>query len=223
MKTILIALLLSLGTISGALAEVEQNRESQPKDIEFVAVPVGEEIEGQNQESEYKLATSENVYINDENYKLVSQIKRGNTTGVVSLPIVTKEDVEIKIKYEDNNLAIRLTNDSLRIRQGRPAIIQFAAFAETKGTIQILNMNDEVIHSVPYEVVQESKLSHGISIGGSYTLDSDNEDRSTYRFSYRVSTKKVDVTDGTHGVTLSVSTDEDFSKTLINVNYNYNW
>jgi len=168
------------------------------------------------------LATSDNVVVNDANQLLSSRIKTKNSVGVVNLPLVSKVDTKVKVQFEDPNLAIRVVREYHTLRAGRPYTLQFAAFQATSGTLKVLNENNEVILTVPYQVLNRKKLKQGVGVGINHSI---RESKTSTRMNanYRVSTHKTDDTDGSHSVNFRVSTDDEFIDKQFSIQYNYNW
>lgn len=215
MKRILLSIIVLLFSSTVAIAKTHK----------FVAEPgTTQNIKEQpTKELELPLATSNNVYVDDANQKLVSRIKDSGSVGVVNLPLVSSTDTFVKIRFTDTNLSSRSKLEIHHLKAGRPYTLQYAAFQPTKGTLEILNENDQVILTVPYEVLDRKMIQHSIGTNANYRITPNGESTTRLGVGYRLRTKKTDINDGTHSVGVRVSTTGEFDEVQININYNYNF
>ena len=195
---------------------------------EFTATPVREEytrgetnVHAGNRET--VLATSDILVLDDANGILKSRINAPDAVGVITLNIISRENTYIKIRYSDSNITSRNSRDEYFAKAGAPFVLQFAAFEPTSGIIEVLNLNDEVVLEVPYQVLGRKTKRHSISSSVSHSIRATSEDKTTVNIGYRMSTIKTDSTDGSHSIGFSVGTDLDFDSVRVNVNYNYNF
>lgn len=216
MKRIILSIVVLLFSSTVAIAETHK----------FVAEPVTtQDVKDEPVKESLGLpvATADIVYIDDANNKLVSRIKDSGSVGVVSLPLVSTIDTYVKIRFSDENLSSRSKLDIHHLKAGRPYTLQYAAFQPTKGTLEILNENDEVIITVPYEVLNRKMINHSIGTNVNHRITPNGESDTRMGVGYRLQTKKTDIDDGTHSINVRVSTSGEFDEVQLNLNYNYNF
>ena len=202
----------------------------------LVAIPVGaKEFKGVAQprevnkpeisqpNEELEIATSSNVYLNDSNNIVISQIRQGESIGKITLDLYSKVNTLIKIRYDDENIVVKNKREELKLGAGVGFKLQFAAFQPTQGYIEILNANDEVIFTVPYKVLDAKSVSQTIRTSVSHSLRANSEDTTRLSLGYRASFIPDEQTDGKHGLGVRVTSDIDFEDVRFTIDYNYSF
>lgn len=155
--------------------------------------------------------------------RVISEIKRNETIGEVRVTLISPQHTGVKLRFSDPLLALRGKNKDLDLPyQLHPNIdrtIYLTAYGETEGLIEILNMKDEVLLTVPYKVINARSVRQSLSMNTRTPL---SEGKSTLNMNYSLSTVREHKTDGIWSFRLGVQGVGD-SREVVNTGVTYSW
>lgn len=185
------------------------------------AIPVKGKIIRTNYSSlvgkEKELEVAENVQLVEQ--RVISEIHRNETISEIRFNLISPQHTGVKLKWNDDKIAIRSNGSELHeLHSHIDRTFFFTAYGETSGHIEVYNVNDELLLTIPYKVVKQKTIRQTIRSNVKSSLE--NVDP-TVTLGYSLSTVKQHSTDGSWSFRTSVSgIGEEIN---LNIGTSYSW
>lgn len=149
-----------------------------------------------------------------------SSISSNETYGTFRFEILSRVETVIKVRWQDTSIDYTgKVKDTYRLTKNTGRGFTFLAVEPTKGIIEILNENDELILIIPYEVDKEGNGKNSISLSANSKLGDINP-----RLNVRYSHTKRNISGGTWSYRVGASGSvDDLPSVNVNMGVTHSW
>ena len=98
--------------------------------------------------------------------------KLNRNTAQVSFSIISPYNTQVKVVWDDDNIGFKgNVSDYYDLYSHTERRFSFTTYDLTSGTFYVYNVNDELLLTIPYEVVSQSKFRKSLSINTRTSID----------------------------------------------------
>lgn len=139
------------------------------------------------------LAPATDIFLVEKDVR--ATVKLNRNTGTLSFSIISPYNTQVKVVWDDKKIGYKgNVADYYDLYSHTPRLFSFTTYDLTSGTFYVYNVNDELLLTIPYEVVSQSKYRKNLSIN---TRTSFSDINPTGSISFSMSEVKTSTHDGT--------------------------
>ena len=175
-------------------------------------------MDRKDQQEEEQLELAKDLILKQK--RIIQEIPNTDNYTTFTLDFLSRFDTRILIEWSDDNIDYRgKSGQRYRLNKNSSRGFTFIAFAETKGTIRILNDAGELIMTIPYVVKAEKKGRHNVGFNASTKIGDLNP-----RLRVNYSHSRTNKDGGRWSFRTSASgTLDDIENINLNLGVNYSW